>query len=306
MASTERSLGWATGVAGTDGSSAYDTTRMTAMERNTLGNGVLLTGSYLAITKTSSVLTIADGAAVVGGYFYESNGAVTISSAGLGSTTYYILIIANTSGASLTVAANGAGTTTIAAATTRAALVTAAQLSTIGSAIGGANYLLLGTIATSAASFTTLTLAYDQTAKVRGTANTQFAELYTSGAANIPNLTATSFGVSTYVNSADGSMRLDATSSKISVPAGHYIVFLSCQWDTNTTGSRTISIAGDSTLITSELSVSASIFSFSLGNMNMTASVSSASAIDIYPIFYQNSGGTRTVSRTLLRAYRVV
>jgi hypothetical protein len=279
---------------------------MTAMEKNTLGNGILLTGSYLAMSKTSTTFTIADGAAVVGGYFYESNGAVTIASAGLGTTTYYILIIANVSGAALTVSANGAGTTTIAAATTRAALVTAAQLSTIQSAIGGANYLLLGTISTSAANFSTLTPAYDQTAKVRGTANTQFAEFYTSGAANIPNLTATTFGPSTYVNSADGSMRLDATGSKISVPAGHYIAFLSCQWDTNTTGSRQISISGDSTLVTSVFTESAAIFSISLGNMNMTASVSSFSSMDIYPQFYQNSGGTRTVSRTLLRVYRIV
>ena len=90
MASTERSLGWATGVASTDGSSAYDTTRMISMEKNTLGNGILLTGSYLVMSTTSSVLTFADGAAVINGYFYESNGSVTISSSGLGTTTFYI------------------------------------------------------------------------------------------------------------------------------------------------------------------------------------------------------------------------
>jgi hypothetical protein len=307
MASTERSLGWATGVASTDGSSAYDTARMTSMEKNTLGNGILLTGSYLALSNTSSVLTLADGAAVINGYFYESNGAVTISSSGLGTTTYNILIIANTSGASLTVSANGAGTTTIANATTRAALVTAAQLSTIGSAIGGANYLLLGTINVSAGSFNNLVPAYDQTAKIRGTANTQFAQHYTSGAANIPNLTSTNFSPSTYENSADGSMRLDATGSKISVPAGHYIAHLSCQWDTNTTGSRTISISGDtSSTAINEYSISAAIFSFSGGAMSMTTSLRGTSSMDIYPIFYQNSGTTRTVSRTLLRVYRIV
>ena len=307
MASTERSLGWATGVASTDGSSAYDTTRMTAMERNTLGNGVLLTGSYLAMSKTSTTFTIADGAAVINGYFYESNGAVTISSSGLGTATYSILIIANTSGASLTVSANGAGTTTIAAATTRAALVTAAQLSTIQSAIGGANYLLLGTISTSAANFSTLTPAYDQTAKVRGTANTQFAQLYTSGTSNIPNITGTSFVASTYENSADGSMRLDATGAKITLPAGHYIAYLSCQWDINTTGSRTIAISGDTSgTITNEYSISAAIFSFSQGIMSTSTSIRNTSSMDIFPEFYQNSGTTRTVSKVLLRIYRIV
>ena len=98
MASTERSLGWATGVAGTDGAVAYDTTRMIAMERNTLGTGRLLTGSFLTMTLTvgNTILSIADGAAIINGYFYESNGAVTIAAAGLANATYTIAVIANT------------------------------------------------------------------------------------------------------------------------------------------------------------------------------------------------------------------
>lgn len=306
MASTERSLGWATGVVGTDGVIAYDTARMTAMEKNTLGNGVLLTGSYLQMSNSASVLTIADGAAVINGFFYESNGAVTISSATLGTITYYILIIANTSGGALTVAANGAGTTTIANATTRAALVTAAQLTTIQTAIGAANYLLLGQINTSASAFNNLVPAFDQTAKARATASTQFAQLYTSGSVNIPNLTSTFFVASTSENSVDGTMRLDTTGSKISVPAGHYIAHLSCEWDTNITGSRTIAISGDTFTVTNQYDIPAAIFTYSLGYMSYSTSIRSASPTNIYPQFYQNSGTTRTVSRTLLRIYRIV
>ena len=97
MATTERSLGWATGVASTDGATTYDSSRMSAFERAGLGTGVLLTGSYLAMSGSgTTTLTIADGTAIVGGYFYESNGNVTISTSTLGSGTFSVVIIANT------------------------------------------------------------------------------------------------------------------------------------------------------------------------------------------------------------------
>ena len=305
MASTERSLGWATGVAGTDGVSAYDTTRMTAMERNTLGNGVLLTGSYLAISNTSSTLTIADGAALVGGYFYESNGAVTISNSGLGNTSYYILIIANTSGASLTVSANGAGTTTVTTATTRAAIVTAAQLSTIGSAIGGANYLLLGTINNNAG-FNNLVPAYDQTAKVRGVPNSQFAVMSQSGSISVANNVATLLSYSSATNSADGSMRCDGTAGTINAPLGSYLVHFKVSWDTNATGTRVIAVAGDGVLVNSQIAQSATQTAYVNGIMEGTVIVANTSGpVTMYLQATQNSGANRTIGSYLFRAYRI-
>lgn len=307
MASTERSLGWATGVAGTDGATTYDSTRFTVRERSEIGLGVLLIGSYLTMSGNGlTTLTIADGAAVVGGYFYESNGAVTIT-APAGSATYSILIIANTSAAALTVTANGAGTTTIAVSTTRIALVTAAQLSTISSAIGGVNYLTLGTVQATAGIFSNLTPTYTATARGRALPNAQTATFFQTGPYNVTNLTATNVSASTYSNSADGTMRLNTAGSGILVPPGSYICSLDCYWDINVTGVRQISILGDETVSSSNLTQSATNFSATLGtNMQLTTIVSGVSAMSIVPYVYQNSGGTRTVSNFFLRVYRIV
>lgn len=308
MASTERSLGWATGVAGTDGASAYDTTRMTSMERNTLGNGILLTGSYLAMSKTSSTLTIADGAALVNGYFYESNGAVTIAAAGLASATYNIAIIANTSAGSLTVSANGAGTTTIAAATTRIALVTAAQTTTITTAIGVANYLFLGTIVVSAASFGTLAIAAYQTAKVKGVPNTQLAYLGYIGSLSIPNNAVTAItGFSLSSNSADGNLIVDATAGTITVPTGTYMVYTRIQWDTNATGTRQVILNGDSaftTQYTANGAATQTALSSGVQDGSVIAGDGTSSMILSISV-YQNSGAARTISNAWVRVVRL-
>ena len=58
MATTERSLGWATGVASTDGATTYDSARMSAFERAGLGTGVLLTGSYLAMSGATTTTVL--------------------------------------------------------------------------------------------------------------------------------------------------------------------------------------------------------------------------------------------------------
>jgi hypothetical protein len=307
MASTERSLGWATGVASTDGATTYDSTRFTVRERSEIGVGVLLVGSYLTMSTATSTLTIADGAAVVGGYFYESNGAVTIT-APAGSATYTILIIANTSASALTVSANGAGTTTVAVATTRIALVTAAQLSTIGSAITGTNYITLGTVQTSAGNFTNLTPTYTATARSRALPNAQTATYTVTGTANVLNSTATTIAASSSVSSPDGTMRLTPTiNNGITVPPGTYLCSLDCDWDINTTGVRQISISGDETIFTTYFVQSATNFNATFGTrMQLTTVVSGVSAMNIVPGFYQNSGATRTVSNVYLRVSRIV
>ena len=308
MASTERSLGWATGVAGTDGASAYDTTRMTSMERNTLGNGILLTGSYLAMSKTSSTLTIADGAALVNGYFYESNGAVTIAAAGLASATYNIALIANTSAGSLTVSANGAGTTTITTATTRIALVTNAQATTITAAIGAANYLFLGTIVVSAASFGTLSVASYQSAKVKAVPNTQLAYLGYIGSLSIPNNAVTAIAsFSIGGASTDGTMTVDATAGTISVPPAPYIVYSRIQWDTNATGTRQVILNGDSTFTTQYLNNNAATqVALSSGVQDATVIAGDGSSSMIFNLsVYQNSGAARTISNAWFRVVRL-
>lgn len=309
MASTERSLGWATGVAGTDGAAAYDTTRMTAMERNTLGTGILLTGSYLAISATAPTLTIADGAAIINGYFYESNGAVTIAAAGLGAATYNIAIIANTSAGSLTVSANGAGTTTITTATTRAALVTNAQATTIQTAIGTANYLFLGTVTVAASSFGALSIARYQSAKVKGIPNTQFAYLgRIVSSLSIPNNVVTpivNYDVGSGSN--DGNMIINAVTGEIEIPNGTFMVYARVQWDTNATGTRQIILNGDPTITAQYMANGAATqTALSSGAQEGTVIAGDGSgSMFLRLTCYQNSGAARTISNIWFRIVRV-
>jgi hypothetical protein len=309
MASTERSLGWATGVAGTDGATAYDTTRMTAMERNTLGTGILLTGSYLALSATASTLTIADGAALINGYFYESNGAVTIAAAGLAAATYNIVIIANTSAGSLTVSANGAGTTTSTTATTRAALITSAQSATIQTAIGATNILFLGTVTVAASSFGTVSSARNQSAKVKGVPNTQLAYLgRIATPLSIPNNTATpivNYDVGS--DSDDANMTVNTVTGEIEIPNGTYMVYARVQWDTNAVGTRQIILNGDPTITTQYMANNtAAQTALSLGAQDGTVIAGDGGgSMFLRVTCYQNSGAARTISNAWFRVVRV-
>lgn len=309
MASTERSLGWATGVAGTDGASAYDTTRMTSMERNTLGSGILLTGSYLSMSNTATTLTIADGAALVGGYYYESNGAVTIAASGLAAANYNIAIIANTSGGALTVSANGAGTTTIAAATTRIALVTSAQTTTITAAIGTINYQYLGAITVAAASFSNLQIARYVSAKVKGVPNTQIAYLgRIATSISVPNSTVTSIvNYDVGSNSNDGNMFINTVTGLIDIPNGTFMAYAHVQWDTNATGTRQIILNGDPTIPAQYIANHAAAqTAVSSGNQEGAVIVGDGSGgMSLQLTAWQNSGAARTISNIWFRVVRV-
>ena len=240
MATTERSLGWATGVAATDGATTYDSARMSAFERSGLGVGVLLTGSYLAMSgATTTTLTIADGTAIVGGYFYESNGAVTISTSTLGSGTFSVIIIANTAAGSQTVSANGAGTTTVLTATTRIALVTAGQLATITASVSATNIVTLGTVVTSAGSISSIA-PYFPYASTRQQPAAQYAYL-SGGTVSMPSAS-TYYGIPTYANgtsSADGTIIVSTSTGAITLyQSGLYEFNFQISYDSNLTGTR--------------------------------------------------------------------
>ena len=246
MATTERSLGWATGVASTDGATTYDSSRMSAFERSGLGVGVLLTGSYLAMSgATTTTLTIADGTAIVGGYFYESNGAVTISTSTLGSGTFSVILIANTAAGSQTVSANGAGTTTVLTATSRIALVTAGQLSTITASISATNIVTLGTVTTSAGTISSIASYYPY-ATTRQLSVPNYA-IMAGGTATLTAIN-TDYqigGFSSSSASADGTIAVDAPSGTVTFySTGYYLVSLQVQFNTATTGVRRLGISG--------------------------------------------------------------
>ena len=244
MATTERSLGWATGVASTDGASTYDSARMSAFERAGLGTGVLLTGSYLAMSGSgTTTLTIADGAAIVGGYFYESNGSVTISTSTLGSGTFSVVIIANTAAGSQTVTANGAATTTVTTATTRIALVTAGQLSTITTSITATNIVTLGTVTTSAGTISSIAPYYPYAVQRQ-----LLGSIYAAMGGGSATLTAanTDYQIGGYTSSvvpADGTISLDTSGGTITfLASGYYIISVQIQFNALTTGVRKLAI----------------------------------------------------------------
>jgi hypothetical protein len=240
MATTERSLGWATGVASTDGATTYDSARMSAFERSGLGIGVLLTGSYLTMSgDTTTTLTIADGSAIVGGYFYESNGNVTINTATLGSGTFSVVIIANTAAGSQTVTANGAGTTTVTTATTRIALVTAGQLSTITTSITATNIVTLGTVTTSAGTITAITPYYPYvTSRQQPSTQYVYGTGGTTGGMTANTYTALT-NYATGVSSTDGTMTFNTANGQITLyQSGLYAFNFSLSYDSNATGNR--------------------------------------------------------------------
>ena len=237
MASNERSLGWNTGTSN-DGASTYDSSRMIAMELKTLGNGTLVTGGNLAITGASSTLTIADGAAMINGYFYETTSASTISTAGL-SGTYTLALIANATGSpgtTWTVAQTAAATNTVVPSTVRMALATSAQLGVIGAG----NYIAYGLVNVAATGLINSVTPYLPYAVTRQFPNTQTANLR-GGTVSLTNAS-TYYDLTNYAtsaNSADNTITVDKPSGAITLSvSGTYAFSFLMKYDTNTTGTR--------------------------------------------------------------------
>lgn len=238
MASNERSLGWNTSTSN-DGATTYDSSRMIAMEQKTLGNGILFVGSNLAVTGSSTTLTIADGAALINGYFYESTSASTIPTSTLNGT-YTLALIANGSGGSYTVARSTADTTTVLVNTVRMALCTGAQLT----AIGAANYISVATVQIGATGIISSVTSLYPLATGRQIPNTQYAVM-TGGTATLTSAS-TYYDLTNYATAAassDASIGVNASTGEISIRAsGLYCFSLKLHFDTNTTGNRNIQV----------------------------------------------------------------
>jgi hypothetical protein len=153
----EQSIGMATGTGAAYGDgnvgAGYDSSRMIAMETKTLNDGVLQVGNVFAMSGSGTgTLTIQDGAAVVGGYFYENTSSSAIVISTLANATYNVVIFVNSTAGSLTVSRSVAGTT-VGTYSVRIAVATNAQLS-------GQTYVTLGTVTVSGASITAITPSY--------------------------------------------------------------------------------------------------------------------------------------------------
>jgi hypothetical protein len=152
----EQSIGMTTG-SGDGVAGGYPASRMLTMETGMGGTGVLLYGGLLAVTGTGTAnLAIADGAALVSGYYYENTSSATINVSTLNGV-YNLCVLVNNSASTLAVARSATGTSTP-AYSVRVALY---------SGTPAVPYLLLGTVTVAAAVVSAITPTYAMYADTR-------------------------------------------------------------------------------------------------------------------------------------------
>lgn len=243
----ERSIGMTTG-SGDGDVGGYNSSRMTAMFDATFGSGILSYGNMFTLTGSgTATMTIASGDAVIGGFFYENTSSTNLTITGVANGTYYLVIRVNNTGSAVTVARSegtGATNTTIAAYTVRLALV---------SSVNSATDITLYTIAVSGGTWTlsgqgrdfanTRQLAHRTTAYIYGYSNAAVA----TGTASYSTVATTFPSPST--NSQNANIlkaELVGGVPRITIYApGNYIADCLVEWDTNTTGSRFISLGAN-------------------------------------------------------------
>lgn len=309
MASTERSLGWATTGTGDGPAAGYDSSRWRANAQKSDGTGITLYGSDMAMSGvSSSTLTIADGAAIITGLTYETNGSVTISTTGL-TATYNVLLIANVSAGSVTVTANGAGTTTVAASTIRVAIATSAQTTTITTAVGASSIITLGTVTVAAGTITAITQAMPFSTSMQLPAQVYGLFNGLTSSASITNATYTTLtGWYASATSGEGIITANTTTGELTVGvAGEYLARLITTWDSNTTGSRYLKYGGSGVVYSLEYEG----YSQLATNLALSASMQytniltlSAGAV-VTAMVYQNSGATRTIGNAEFKLVRL-
>ncbi len=310
MASTERSLGWATSGTGDGPAGGYDSTRWRANAQKSDGTGITLFGSYMAMSgTTTSTLTIADGAIIINGYTYETNGSVTISTSGL-TGTYSVIVVANSTAGTVAVTQTGTGGTTIAASTVRAAIATAAQVTTITTAVGAANVITLGTIVTAAGVISSITPAYPYSTSLQVPAQIYAVLDKLVSTSTIPNTTATNItGYANGTTSGEGIITANTTTGTITIAlAGMYMVSGLVEWDANTTGSRVVNL--DETGFTNVFdiyypSILATNISYAGGYQRISGLFVASAGATVKLAVQQNSGANRTVNDASFKIVRL-
>jgi ribulose-5-phosphate 4-epimerase/fuculose-1-phosphate aldolase len=237
----EQSIGMATGTGAGFGDgnvgSGYASNRLTAMETKTLSDGVLQVGNLLTMSGTgTATLAIADGAAVVGGYFYENTTSSSIVISTLANATYNVVIIVNATAGSLTVSRSVAGTT-VGTYSVRLAVATNAQLS-------GQTYVTLGTVTVSGASITAIVQSY----AMYGTTSQLPYQSYATMSGGTATLTTggTTYDVAGYSSpsvTGDNIFSVNTTTGEITVRRiGLYLVSSYGVFASGTTGNRVLII----------------------------------------------------------------
>jgi hypothetical protein len=296
----EQSIGMATGTGAAFGDgnvgSGYATTRMTAMETKTLNDGVLLVGNNLAMTGSgTNTLTISDGAAVVGGYFYENTTSVGIVISTLANATYNVAILVNETAGSLTVSRSVAGTT-IGTYSVRLVVATTAQLT-------GLTYVQLGTITVTGASISAITPAYTMYGTTRQLVSQSYATM--SGGTATLTTANTTYDVTAYSSSSvtnDNIFSVNTTTGEITVRrAGLYLVTAYGAFSTGTTGNRLIGIQLNGSFVNSTRHAAAGV---ATQTATHTALVVTTLATDVIKLAVSASIATQSLASGLLTISR--
>lgn len=232
----EQSLGWATTGTGDGVSGGYNESRMTSMQSNSFGAGVMFTGNRFQRTWTTTSVTIDTGACMVNGYFYENTSSVTINLTSGTAGTYYLVVYLNTNATTTAcvsnVTANNPSAITIGAKTTRLAIVTSTAYASPPS---GAIFIPLHSITWSGTAITAITDIRQFITPV--TPNLSTIRLYKTAAQAITTGT-TGADVITYANKyqmTDGIMTADVSTGVVTLNAsGVYLVDFVVQWAAST------------------------------------------------------------------------
>jgi hypothetical protein len=278
----EQSLGWATTGTGDGVSGGYNESRMTSMQTNTFGAGVMFTGNRFQRTWTTTSVTVNTGACMVNGYFYENTASETINLTSGTAGTYYLVVYLNTNAISTAcvanVTANNPSGITIGAKTCRIAIVTAAAYASPPS---GTVFIPLHSIAWSGTAITAVTDIRQFVSPVTPNLSTirmlkTAAQIITSGTGGADVITYASKWQAT-----DGLMTADVSTGVVTLnTAGIYLVDFSVLWQANidaTPGNRYLRLCS-----ASEQSVEVCAVNLSPGAINDGGGTTS----------YRNFGGT--------------
>ena len=296
----EQSIGFATGTGAAFGDgnvgTGYDTARMIAMETKTLNDGVLQVGNDFAMSGSGTgTLTIQDGAAIVGGYFYENTSSSAIVISTLANATYNVVIFVNSTAGSLTVSRSVAGTT-VGTYSVRLAVATAAQLT-------GRVYVQIGTITVAGAVITAIAQSY----AMFGTTSQLPYQAYASMSGGIATLTLanTSYDLSSFsspTSSGEGLIVADNINNTMTVKrAGMYLIAASCAFSSGTTGNRLVTINVNGANVSSTRQAAAGV---ATQTITQTA-LHLLAADDIIKINLQTSLAGQSVASGLFNVVRV-
>lgn len=276
----EQSIGFATGT-GTaygDGNvgAGYDSSRMIAMETKTLSDGVLQVGNDFAMSGSGTgTLTIQDGAAIVGGYFYENTSSSAIVISTLANATYNVVIFVNSTSGSLTVSRSVAGTT-VGTYSVRLAVATSAQLT-------GRVYVQLGTITVAGAVISAISQSY----AMYGTTSQLPYQSYATMSGGSATLTTanTTYDITGYSSpsvTGDNIFSVNTTTGEITVRRiGLYLVTAYGVFSTGTTGNRLLGIQLNGSFVQSTRMASSGT---STHTMTQTSLIATTAVTDVIKI----------------------